>query len=66
MSDLHTMYEQLIRSIDARMPSLVASLVPVGAISRAVEGTNESPTEVAGKGQETVTNLSQCFFFGRE
>jgi hypothetical protein len=60
MSELHTLYEQLTRSIDDRMPSLVASLVPFGAISRAVEGTNESPTEVAGKGPGTVTNLSQA------
>ena len=66
MSDLHTLYEQLTRSIDDRMPSLVASLVPVGAMSRAVEGANKSPMEVAGKRQETVTNLSQSSVSGGE
>jgi hypothetical protein len=51
------MYEQLTRSIDAGMPSLVASLVPVGAVSRELEGANNSPMEVAGKGQEALTIL---------
>lgn len=66
MSDLNEMYDYLTACIGSRMPSLVASLVPVGAISRAVEGTNESPVEVAGKGQEIVTNSSQCSVFGKE
>jgi hypothetical protein len=66
MSDLNEMYEQLTRSIDDRMPSLVASLVPAEAISRAVEGKNEFHLEVAGKRQETVTNLSQSSVLGGE
>ncbi len=65
MSDLNEMYEDLTTRIGNRMPPLVASLIP-GAISRTVEGINESPVQVAEKGQETVTNSSQCSVFDRD
>jgi hypothetical protein len=59
MSDVHAMYEQLTRSIDAMMPSLVASLVPDEAIPGALDATNNLPSGDARKAQATVTNLSQ-------
>jgi hypothetical protein len=59
MSNLHEMYEQLTRSIDVRMPFLVASLVPAGAITMAVKSTNESPMEVTGTGKQAEANFSQ-------
>jgi hypothetical protein len=66
MSDIHTMYEELTRFIDSRMPSLVASLVPTQVIPRAEEGTQERPLEVVTKGHGTVTNVSQSSVSGGE
>ncbi len=49
MSDVHTMYEDLIRSIGRNMPSLVASLVPDDAAPTAAQDTNEAPMKEHGK-----------------
>jgi hypothetical protein len=66
MSDIHTMYEELTRFIDGRMPSLVASLVPTEGIPKAEEGTQERPLEVVTKGHGTVTNVLQSSVSGEE
>ncbi len=49
MSDVHTMYEELIRSIDRNMAPLVALLLGDEPAPTAAEDTSESPVKVDGK-----------------